>query len=327
MSKEQAVRRSCLWAALLALVMVQAAWAAGNITIDDPDGLLGGRRGEVEAAARRLADEGADVVVMAVRNSNTPNAEAYIDRRLREIGIGGSTKGLVGNTVLFYRSPDTGQTALYYVPGFKSKLDPAKNAIFEKQMRPLLTSGDTAGGLVAGIDAVRTTLNPPTSPFTYVLIGGVVLGGLALVLGPQLSKRRVAAARLGDARSRMEAARRAAGVAIADLGPVVRTAREKAQYDRLSYTPADVQHLTELQTTGEQLFAEAQVAFDQAEQQQRNIQTPTADGYEQVTAMFGKAQALVEQASTSIREAEQRRVALDQAGDALDPATGATTRL
>lgn len=316
---------------LLMLSFGQVALAAGNITIDDPDNLLGNRRGEVEAAARRLADAGADVIIMLVRNdggapNDTPSADRYVNDRLTQIGMSGTVRSLPGNAILFYRSPDAQHSALYYVPGYKPRLDPELNRIFTEQMRPLFTTGDTAGGLIAGMDAVRTTLNPPTSPFTYALVGAAVLGGLALLIGPQLRRRRAVATELATARDRMEQARRAAGAAIADLGQLLRSAREKAQYDRLSYSPADTQRVTALQQAGEQVFAQAQAAFDQAEQAQRALATPTPPAYDQIAASFAEAQRLTDQAAASINEAEQLRATLDQTAGPQGPATG-TTRL
>lgn len=321
------MRRFMVLATLLAFVVLGIASAAGRVTIDDPQNVLGGRKGDVQAAAQRLADAGADVVVMVIPNDNAPNAETYINQRLGQIGVGGSVTNLPGNTVLLYRSPQAGHTALYYVPGFKAKLDPAKNAIFANNMRPLLSNGDTAGGLIAGIDAVRSTLYPPTSPFVYGAVGVAVLGALALVLGPRIRRGRVEAANLAGAQGRAEAARKATGAAIADLGQLVRTARDKAQYDRISYSPTDTQRITELQLQGEQTFAQAQAIFDQAEQDQQLAKTPTVDGYNQVAAAYEQARALVEQAATPLNEAERLRAALDQAAGPTGPTTGTAQRL
>ncbi|MBA3946440.1 MAG: TPM domain-containing protein [Herpetosiphonaceae bacterium] len=331
--KEQVVRRAGLLLLVWSLLIVQAVAAAGTVKIDDPDNLLGSRRSDVDHAAQQLAAKGADVVVMVVRNDGgnpaVPSSDLpYINQRLATTGIGGATNNLPGNTILFYRSPESQLTGIYYVPAYKSKLDPAVGSIFNNTMRPLFTSNNLAGGLVAGIDAVRTTLYPPTSPFTYGVIGIVVLSALALLIGPQLSKRRVAATALADARSQVQTARNAAGAAIADLGQLLRTAQEKAQYDKLSYGPADLERITEFQSRGEQVFVEAQSSFDQAELDQNNADAqPTVATYQHVAQEYEHSRALTEQAAAAIQEAERLRATLDQANPQPSPATGTTQRL
>ncbi len=327
------MRRVGLLVLVWSLLIVQAVAAAGSVKIDDPDKLLGNRRGEVDHAAQQLAAKGADVVVMTVRNDDGNPQDAlsdlpYINQRLASSGIVGTTNNLPGNTILFFRSTESGHSGIYYVPGYKSKLDPAINNIFQTKMRPLFTTNDIAGGMVAGIDAVRTVLYPPTSPFTYGAIGIVVLGALVLVLGPQLSKRRLAASALSEARSRVTSARNTAGAAIADLGQALRTAQAKAQYDKFSYTPADFQRITELQSRGEQVFVEAQSSFDQAELDQNTAEArPTIAMYQHVAEEYEHARALTEQAAAAIQEAERLRTTLDHATAQTTSATGPTQRL
>lgn len=327
------MRRLTLVSVVLALLLLLAApalAASGKVTIDDPDGLLGSKKGEVQAAAQRLADTGADVAVIVVNNDrgnkDDPNGGIpYLNDQIKKLGIGTDYKNLAGNGIVFFRAAN-GHSAVYYAPGYKAKLDPAVKDIFATKMRPKFTSSDIAGGMIDGLDAVRLTVDPPTSPLIYVLGAGAALGGGALVLGPQLRKRQATAASLATAKQRMDTVHGTAGAAIADLGQLLRNAREKAKYDRLSYSPADAQRIGEAQARGEQLFADAQAAYDQGEQDAIGIKPDTA-AYEKVTASYVQAETLTGQASELIKQAERLRATLDRNVEPQGPTTGPTQRL
>jgi hypothetical protein len=156
-------------------------------------------------------------------------------------------------------------------------------------------------------------------------VGGVLaVGAAGAVVAPALRKRRAAGEALASARKRMEQARAAAGVALADLGRNVNEAREKAQFDRVSYSPHDVARLAQLQQEGETQFADAQAAFDAAEEAQIAEARPTAEHYDAVAARFAHAQQLAAETGQMIARVEQLRADLDR-GSSRDPL--ATQRL
>src|SRR5919199_1586553 len=201
-----------LWlvAVLLCLLTALPAFAqSGRVLIDDPDGLFRDRSA-VQAAADRLAGEGVDVVVVGVRNAgpNAAAAQSYIDNRLQQLGVAQSTRALRGNQIVFYVAPQPGFDGLYFVSRYKDKLQPAYQQIARQQMRPRFTQGDYIGGMVAGIDAVRTTLNPPTSPVVWIGAGVVALIVIVAVARPMLQQRKAAADALSSARSRADEAAR-----------------------------------------------------------------------------------------------------------------------
>ncbi len=307
--------------ALAALFIVFASlatspvWAqAGSVQMDDPDGLFT-EQGAVQAAAERLAGEGVDVVVIAVRNAGADPAaaEQYLDDRLAELGLADNSRSLRGNQIVFFVAPEPEFDGIYFVGRYRAQLEPVYRQIQSEQSRPRFTTGDIGGGIIAAIDAVRTTLNPPTSPVTWV-VGGVVAAGVAgAVAVPALRKRRQSSETLASARRRMEEARQAAGVAIADIGRRVTIAREKAQYDQLSYTPEDTQQIRQIQQRGEAEFGQAQAAFDAAEEAQIAQAQPTPEHYVSIATQFDEARRLAEGAAQAISDAEQRRAALDQA--------------
>ncbi len=318
--------------ALAALLMMFAALAtspvsaqAGNVQIDDPDGLFVDQ-GAVQAAAERLAGEGVDVVVIAVANAGADDAaaEQYLDERLAELGLADNSGSLRGNQIVFFVAPEPGFDGIYFVGRYRAQLEPVYRRIQSEQSRPRFTAGDLGGGVVAAINAVRTTLNPPTSPVTWV-VGGVVVAGVASAVAvPALRKRRQSSETLASARRRMEEGREAAGVALADIGRRVTIAREKAQYDQLSYSPEDTQQIRQIQQQGEAEFGQAQAAFDAAEEAQIAQAQPTPEHYLSIAAQFDEARRLAEGAAQAINDAEQRRAALDQA---TRPATGDTQHL
>lgn len=303
------------WLMMFAVLAVSPVSAqAGSVQIDDPDGILT-ERGAVQAAAERLAGEGVDVAVVAVANAGADDAaaEQYLDGRLAELGLADNSRSLRGNQVVFFVAPEPGFDGIYFVGRYRDQLESVYRRIQSEQSRPRFTAGDLGGGMVAAIDAVRTTLNPPTSPVTWV-VGGVVAAGVASAVAvPALRKRRQSGATLASARRRMEEAREATGVALADIGRRVTIAREKAQYDQLSYTPEDTEQIRQIQQQGEAEFGQAQAAFGAAEEAQIAQAQPTPEHFLSIAAQFDEARCLAEGAAQAINDAEQRRAALDQA--------------
>ena len=109
----------------------------------------------------------------------------------------------------------------------------------------------------------------------------------------------------------MEEARRAAGVTIADVGRRIEPAREKAQFDEVSYDPAEAERIKLWQGRGEALFAQAQAAFDAAEEAQIATAPSTAGDYDTLAQKFLDAQRLAGEAAGPIEEAERMRAILD----------------
>lgn len=311
---------------LLLLVQPVLAQTAG-VRVIDPAGVLGAQTDAVQQAAQRLANEGAQVIVIVAGSSAgtaAASADQYLDTVLRQNNLARGYGQLNPNQIVFYVAPSAEYSAIYYGSRWRRPLDPVFRTVVNEQMNPHFAAGDIADGLVAGIDAVRTTINPPTSPLVY-LLGVVLLGTVAsLVVVPRLRNRRAAAVTLARAREHMTQSRRAAGIAIVDLGQRMDTARAKAQYDRLSYAPADVERLQALQADAEQAFNEAQAAFKTAEEQGRAEATLKLGDYQAVSAEYGRAQEQARHANAVLDEVERVRAMLDAHGQ---PSTGPTRPL
>lgn len=311
---------------VLAVFWLLPAFAqSGSVRIEDPDGLFGDGA-VVEAAARRLADEGAEVVVLGARNAgaDAEDAQRYLDQQLAELDIAPSSSALRGNQIVFFVAPQPGFNGIYFVSLYNEKLQPVYREIIVEQMQPQFTRGALATGMAAGIDAVRTTLNPPTPPVVWISGAALAVAGAGAVAVPALRKRKTALEALTAAHQRMEEARRAAGVAIADLGRRVHVAQEKAQYDTISYARAEVAHITADQRRGEQLFGAAQSTFDAAEEGRTALEKPAAADYDRLAEQYVEAERLAQEAAEPIERAEQVRATLDRA---TPSSRGAASRL
>ncbi|HEX6291306.1 MAG TPA: TPM domain-containing protein [Herpetosiphonaceae bacterium] len=323
------MRRVQIWSVLVGLwllLILPALAQAPGVQIEDPDTVLGSQE-SVRRAAQRLADEGARVIVVAAGPSagQTPSqAEQFLDALLARRNIAPNSGQLQPNDILLYVARDARWTLLLYGQRWKDNLDPVFQSIQVEQMNPRFASGDLAGGLVAGLDAVRTTINPPVPTVVYLLGGALVLTVIGVVAVPLLKKRRVSADALAAARERMQQARKTAGAAIADLDRLVEQAQAKAEYDRISYSQGNIERLQSLQAKGIQLFHEAQDAFAAGDDQQEAKAVLAIADYDAISAHYARAQEIARQASAAIGEAESLRAQFDAQGT---PNTGPTTRL
>lgn len=325
MVQRETVKRWLFLGALLCCLWVMPVLAqSGTVVVDDPDKLFGDG-GAVKTAAQRLASEGADVVVVGVRNAGADSgaAQTYVDNRLQALGIASNTHSLRGSQIVFFVAPTPGFDGIYFVAKYKDKLQPVFQRIQTTQMRPLFTQGDYAEGMVTGIDAVRTTLNPPTSPLIWVALGVIVVGVIAAVGLPLLRRQRQVAATAAAAQSEIDQARQAAANEITSLGQRMKAAKEQAPYDRVTYSAAEAQRIAGQQSKSEQTFAQAQSAFDAAEEDRANTGAAPAT-HKSVVDQYGKALQLVRQAASELTEVEQMRAT---ATKEQAPQTGETERL
>jgi hypothetical protein len=312
-----------LWLMLALPALAQNA----GVLVEDPDNLLGAQADNVRQAAQRLADEGAHVTVVAAGPSagtTSDSADQFLNTLLARNNLAPSSSRLNPNQIVFYVARDARRTSMLYGQRWKSTLDPVYMSIWNQQMNPRFASGDFAGGLAAGIDAARETINPPTPTGVYVIGGALALTAAGAVAVPVLKKRRANTTALETARERMREARRTAGTAIADLDRLVEQAQAKAAYDKISYSHGNVERLQSLQAKGMQMFREAQDLFAAADDQHELKANLTIKDYDAAAAQYQRAQTLAQQASAAIGEAEGLRAQLDAQGT---PSTGPTTRL
>jgi uncharacterized membrane protein YgcG len=295
---------------LLALLLLASpALAQGRAIVEDTTSQVD--TAQVERAAQALTAKGATVVVL-VSDQTGGDPQAYAQRRLSASGI--QTSPLEPSVIVYLVALDQRNVFIYYGADYNASLGPTYKNIADQEMIPQFARGDITGGIVAGINGTVEAIDNPPGSGTNINVGSgvftpIVLGAIFLVLlfvvGPiawrGLSKRRAAAQALAKARQDAEAARKQAGAAIADFGQALREAREKAQFDEVSYPAADVRQLAELQAAAETQFVAAQEAFDQAGERLAQKREPTqpdlvasAGAYRAVTESVAAARHAVD---------------------------------
>ncbi|MFN8479393.1 MAG: TPM domain-containing protein [Kouleothrix sp.] len=310
---KQLIRYTMLGLLALLLALPAIALAQGRIVIDDTTG--GINQNSVRSAAQSLAGKGATVVVL-VTDQTGSDPQAYASQKLQSNGIQASP--LDPSAIIYLVALDQRNVFIYYGADWNATLGPTYQNIANNDMIPQMARGNITDGLVAGINStVQAIDNPPGAPISLVPIAIAIVVIALLVIGVplllrSLSKRRAATQALAQARQAADEARKRAGAAIADFGQLLNTARAKAQYDTLSYTPADVAQIGEWQNNAEQLFGKAQEQFDGASEALSATSTPSPEQYAQATQRYTAIEQQVAAARASLEQAEQRRTELDQ---------------
>ncbi|MEN9937959.1 MAG: hypothetical protein RLZZ387_4538 [Chloroflexota bacterium] len=323
-----------LLAALTWLLLLAApAFAqSGRLTIEDETGELD--RGAVEEAARPLLARGANVGVFLVERGGEQDAIT----QLEAAGLG-SGQDVLNDTISIYVSFDPRYAEIAYGDRWNAALRTDDNAglIRQNQLVPGLTSGDYTRGVVDSLRAIERSIAAPPTPGggttiieapktpeeiaaderrTTLLVGGA-LGAIGLAVGGPVAvrsirKRREAAQAYERARGGAEKARSAAGGAIADMGQLLQAAREKAQFDRVSYSADDVEELIRLHATAEEGFVAAQERYAAATDALALKKEPTLEEYGQSQRVFEEVAQAVAEARQPLEQAEARRAELDQ---------------
>lgn len=326
----------CLPALLLLLLLPALAQAQQRSSkVVDEVGQLNVAR--VQQSAAVLERQGAVVAAYLVNQGS----EADLDRRLvadgfqRDDGI--KVKGLVAvyvsleprNAIIRYE--DTWNAALGRtvngVPNWSRILD----EVLKPELRTGFERGDFTDAFLKTLGEVNgAILSPPEElPVDTFPIGAAIAGIGALGVGaavgvPALRRRRAAARSLAGARTAFEEARRRAGAAIADTAALFKTAEEKATYDKISYTPADVGRLDALMGQSRSQFASSKERFDEIEEQLQGKKAIGQGDYEQAAPAYDAVTAQVAEARSAVEQAEGLRAELDtlrrQASSDLDAA-------
>jgi len=308
---------------VLLFVLALPVLAQGSLIYHDDAGKL--NRSRVQQAAAPLISRGARVAVYTVESGN----ETDFQQRLQQDGLADNSGAVNTNMIAIYVSYSPRYSAIRFGDRWNGALNTNNNyeSIRTSQLNAGLQANDATGGFVNALSAIdRSIASPPTAGGgTTVNVGsgtflpivlGVIFLVLLLVAGPLLwrsySKRRAATQAFAKARQAAEDARRQAGVAIADMGQAVKDARDKAQYDKLSYTPADVEEITRTQRQAEELFAKAQDQFDQLGEALAAKRTPTQEDYTSSAQAYGVVAKTTTDAQALLAQAEARRAELDK---------------
>ncbi len=313
-----------LLAALCLLLTVTTALAQGRLVVVDDPGLLD--QEQIAQAAQPLLDRGAVVAVYMVANGG----QADFTRRLRAAELERNGR-LDDNVIAIYvaLNAEGGYSELAAGSRWDAALTGAHDleVIRETQLNPDLVAGNFSDGFVNALHAFDQALASPTAsapgptarpnlfaPMALVVLG--LLGLLGLFGGWSVFRRRRAATQvLSAARQQTDDQRRDVGLALADIGRLLRMADEKAQFDRLSYTPTDVQRLSEIQQQVQQQFVAVQARFTQVGDTLAQQASPTLADYDQARQGYAEVQHLVTALQEQLEQLNARRVELDHLAD------------
>ncbi len=280
---------------------------------------------QVQDAAQNLALRGAKVAAYMMQSGGA----AAFDQQLRQDGLENSSGQVQNSMIAVFVSLNDRYSAIRYGDNWKSKLDSVNDSIRNNQLNEQLKQGNFTAAFVNTLNAINnaaggssssssttTTTSPSSSSSSGIGFGGLI-GVILLVIGgvwlwSSWGKRRQASQALGSAQQQAKEAQRQAGAAIADLGRRISDMRDKAQYDQVSYAPADQQQLAQLQATAEQQLADAQTRFSAANDALGQKAKPTESDYKQIAGQYQAAVEAAAAAKDPLDQAQARRDELDK---------------
>jgi hypothetical protein len=225
------------------------------------------------------------------------------------------------NLLGIYVGLDNRYSSIRFGDGFNEALRTNDNfeAIRANVLNRGLGSGDYTQAIVDTLAAVDNAVQNPPVPgggsITNVDTAPIVIGGVSVLAvaagGVALAQRRRANKILGEARGRFEKAKENAGTLIANLGQGFRNADEQAQFDKVSYAPAEVEQLTRSTQTAKARFVEVQTRFDDVGEELNRIAKPDVKVYDQYAGAY---QQVADQAATvqkALESISARRAELD----------------
>ncbi len=303
-------------AAAILLLLATPALAQGRVIIDDPGGRLD--QSTVQQAARPLVNKGATVAVYVVDNGDQND---FVER-LVDDGLARGDGALLSNVVGIYVAVNDRFSSIAFGDQWSDALSVNDNyeVIRQGQLNPGLSDGDFTRGVTAALSAINGAIeNPPVpgggtninfDPTPIVLgVGGLAAAGAGGAVF--LSRRRTAKTR-ADAQQKLKDAREGAGALIADLGRRFKDAAEKAKFDKVSYSPADIGEIQKLQQRASASFTKVQEQFDDIGEQLDRYEKPTNEQLEQAAAGYTQVQAEAQQASEQLKAVEELRARLDE---------------
>ena len=305
--------------ALLILSAMPTFAQSGRFFFKDDAGRL--NRSAVETAARPLIDRGAYVAVYAV---DSGKGTEFLNL-LQDDGLRSGTN-VNPNLVAIFVSFNDRYSEIRYGDRWSSTIGNSAARIQQDVLNSNLASGNASDAFskslvalesaAAGAPASSTTPGAaaPSGDLGFLpwCIGVLALLGVGGFGWNMLSKRRAVGQTLASASKAMQDARLKAGAAVADTAQLLRTSREKAQYDAVSYTKDDAAQVTEMQRGAEQQFLTAQEAFSKADDIAEKMgTTATEQQYKELTGSYAQIETSANEARKAIEAVEARRAELD----------------
>jgi hypothetical protein len=303
-----------LAAAMALLLLAVPALAQGQLIIRDPGGRLD--RNAVERAARPLLNRGAAVAVYIVEDGGPDDFTG----RLVDDGLLRSDGAMRTNTIAIYVALNERYSEISYSDDWNAALEVNDNAEYIRTtvLNPGLSAGDFTRGVTTALGAIEESIKNPPQPGgginidpTPIVVGA---GGLtALGAGAYaLTRRRRAAKARATAQQRLKDAREGAAALITDLGQRFNAATEKAKFDQVSYPPAEIERLSQLQRAASDRFAAVQLRFNETAEQLERREKPTNEQLLQAAAAYDEVAAEAKAVGEDLAVVERLRAALDE---------------
>jgi uncharacterized membrane protein YgcG len=300
--------------ATLLLLLAAPALAQGRFTIRDEVNRLDD--GQIERAARELIDAGAEIAVYFV----SEGSDADFRARLEDDGF---VSGDLARTNLLgiYVGLDNRYSSIRYGDGFNEALRTNDNseAIRNNVLNPRLSDGDFTQAVIDTLAAVDNAVQNPPVPgggsITNVDTTPIVIGGVSVLAvaagGVALAQRRRANKILSEAKGRFDKAKENAGTAIANLGQAFRKADEQAQFDKVSYAPAEVEKLARGQQAAKEQFVKVQTNFDDVGEEMNRVEKLDVKVYDYYGGAYQRVANEAAQVQQALDGIAARRAELD----------------
>jgi uncharacterized membrane protein YgcG len=303
-------------AVALLLLLAAPALAQGRVLLTDPGGRLD--ENAVRSAARSLVNKGATVAIFVVDNGDQDD---FVER-LVDAGLARSDGALLSNVIGIYVAANDRFSSIAFGDQWSDALSVNENyeVIRQGQLNPGLSDGDYTRAITTTLGAINGAIESPPVPGggtninfdpTPLVLG---LGGLAAagVGGAVVVSRRRTAKSRADAQGRLKDAREGAGAIIADLGRRFTSAAEKAKYDKVSYTAADVARVAQIQQQATAAFVKVQGQFDDIGEQLERREKPTNEQLGEAATGYDQVKAEAQKVAGRLKEVEDLRATLDE---------------
>lgn len=289
----------------------------------------------INTAARQLTDKGALVVVVLTDSTNGQSETAYLDSRLKSLGIGNSSKAgdRPSNVLIYYVSFDPRYSSILPGIDYNQALTTGNqsDSIRNNQLNAGLKVNDPTRGLVDAMTATARVINDPAgaassssqgsssssglgSSLVWVIVI-IALVAIGFFVVPGLLKRRSSqAADLGaqaNTRARFDQAKRNAGVGIADLGQALRDAAEKQRFDKISYPSTQANELERRHRAVESSFTQLKVQFDDINDRIGDLPSPSVTDLEGAAGGYDGITNQVRQITSELQAMDALRKELD----------------
>lgn len=264
---------------------------------------------ESQAAALRT-DTSFEVRVRIVDAEQWPVLDLWADEMEQSCASWTSAGGFRPNLVVLALSTDAdgnGESGLYYGDSMPAEMDDVWTEVLADEVNPQVVADEWAAGIGAGLDAVRSVLDPPVSPWVWVAVGVPVVGGAGWA-GRAGWRRRSRRSELTDWFGRTTTA---LDELTLKLTPATESVRRDLELVRTAFHAEEIE--TALGSADEVLREAEQVIYRRSELAADRDQVLDGRDLDQVAEEVGQWDALEHQAESVLPTvvAEQERLAAE----------------